>query len=123
MWTLTLHRLPMSQNVRERKSHWARSAELKTITSEIGWLAKVAKIPTATTRRRVEITIHKTKRSRVLDDAANLPSRAKAPLDALVRLGLLLDDNAAGLEWAGVIEGEKRDTEQTVIRISDIKGA
>lgn len=118
-WTLTIKRLPCSMNQRERQSFWVRKKELDEITLEVSMLARQAKIPVAQGRRFVQITIHKSKRSRVLDDPANLPSRAKAILDALVRCGLLIDDNHAGLHWGGVIEGEKRDAAQTVVRIAE----
>ena len=56
-WALTLHRLPDSMNVRERKSHWSRRRELQEITDEIGVLALVAKLPTATGKRWVQLQL------------------------------------------------------------------
>ncbi len=118
-WKIHLPMLPASMNARERSSFWARKKELDEITQVVDVLSRVAKIPVATSRRRVTITIHKSKRSRVRDDPANRDSRAKAPLDALVRLGLLVDDSEKWLDWGGVVEGEKRVEKETVIEIED----
>jgi hypothetical protein len=119
-WTLTMTgRLPDSMNVRERKSHWVRRRELQEITNELGYLALAAKIPVASGKRWVRITLHKSLRSRVTDDPANRDSRAKSVLDALVKLGLLIDDDDRHLLWLGVHEGEKRAVKATVIELGD----
>jgi hypothetical protein len=87
-WTLEMTgRLPFSMNQRERTSHWVRRRELVEITNELGWLANAERIPAATGKRWVRITLHKSLRSRVTDDPANRDSRAKSCLDALVKLG------------------------------------
>lgn len=119
MWTLTLPMLPAAMNVRERSSHWVRRKELEQITRAIEVLAGEAGIPNAEGRRRVDVTIHKGKRSRVRDDPANRDSRAKSLLDALVNLGLLVDDNDEWLEWGHVVEGERLPEKLTVIRIRE----
>jgi hypothetical protein len=119
MWVLTLSLLPRNVNKRERV-HWGvNRRELEAITNEIGWLAKAQRIPAATGKRSVRVTIHKTLRSRVTDDPGNIDSRAKSILDALVRLGLLQNDDARNLDWHGVIEGERRKQKQTIIEIWD----
>lgn len=110
-------RLPMSMNERERAHYWRRHRELEQITTDLMWLAREQKIPPATTRRGVQVTIHKSTRSRVRDDPANRDSRAKAILDALTRLHLLKDDNDTWLDWHGVIEGDKHPIKHTVVTI------
>jgi hypothetical protein len=119
-WTLTMQgRLPASMNERER-THWAsKRRELQEITNELGYLALAAKIPVATGKRFVRITLHKSLRSRVTDDPANRDSRAKSVLDALVKLGYLQDDSDRYLLWLGVHEGERRKVKATVIEIGD----
>lgn len=117
-WVLTMQgRLPMSMNERERAHYWRRHQELEQITTDLMWLAREQKIPPATTRRGVQVTIHKSTRSRVRDDPANRDSRAKSILDALTRLHLLKDDNDTWLDWHGVIEGDKHPIKHTVVAI------
>jgi len=111
--------LPLSMNKRERTNHWVRAKELEQITHAVSILAREQRIPEATTKRRVVVHIHKTKRSRVTDDPANRDSRAKSILDAMVATGLLVDDSDAWLDWGHVHEGEKRDQVETVITIED----
>ena len=119
-WTIELPGvLPASMNVRERQSHWVRKKELDGLIVIIGALGKAMEIPPATGRRSVTITIHKTQRSRTLDDPANLPSRAKSVLDAMTRTGLLKDDNVEWLEWGGVVEGPKMERVMTVIELAE----
>jgi len=119
-WTIELHgRLPASMNERERSSHWTRHRELQDITNEILLLAKASKIPNATGKRWVRITIHKGLRSRVTDDPANRDSRAKSILDAMVKAGLLNDDSDKWLEWRHVHEGERLPIKKTVIELGD----
>lgn len=122
-WTITLPILPMAMNERERVSFWKRKRELDEVAAQIGWSSLEQRIPAATGRRFVQITIHKSKRSRVKDDPANLPTRAKSILDALVRNQLLIDDNHAHLEWGGVTEGAKSDHKHTVITIRELQSA
>ena len=118
-WTLTLPMLPMSGNKRDT-THWTkRHRERKQIGTAIGWLLLEQRVSPAMGKRRVTITIHKTKRSRRLDDQPNLDGRSKAILDALVEHSALIDDSPMWLDFPRVIEGEKRDTEQTVITIED----
>lgn len=112
-------RLPMSMNERERASHWTRHRELQQITTELMWLAREQRIPPATTRRAVQVTIHKSTRSRVRDDPANRDSRAKAILDALTHLGLLINDNDTHLDWRGVTEGDKHPHKATTVTITE----
>ena len=120
-WTLDLPgRLPASMNQRERLSYWARKKELDEITEEIRAEAERLGIPPATSQRQVLVTIHKGKRSRKRDDPGNRFARGKAPLDALVRLGLLTDDDDAGLDWLGVVEGEREDSKRTLILLREI---
>lgn len=119
-WTLTIHgRIPMSMNQRERCSYWKRHKELQQLTEDLKYLAAEQKIPRATTRRSVRVTIHKSMRSRVKDDPANRDSRAKSVLDALAKLGLLIDDNDTHLNWQGVTEGKREPIPATVITISE----
>lgn len=119
-WTITLPMIPESMNARERSSFWVRKKELEQITTAIGTLASEQRIPAAQGRRAVRVTIHKGKRSRVTDDPANRDSRAKSLLDALVKLGLLVDDSDKWLDWHHVHEGERRDEKFTVIELEDV---
>ena len=118
-WSLTLPMIPASMNARERQSHWVRRRELQQITRAVSVLAREQRIPEAQGKRRVFVTIHKTKRSRVTDDPANRDSRAKSILDAMVATGLLVDDSDEWLDWQHVHEGDKRDQVETVITIED----
>lgn len=119
-WELVLNRLPASMNERERTSHWTRRRELQEITDELGYLALAQKIPAATGRRSVRIIMHKSLRSRKRDDPANRDSRAKSILDALVKLGLLIDDDDRHLEWLGVHEGDRAQTKHTRVLLGDV---
>lgn len=119
-WSLTLPMIPDSMNVRERRHFRARSKELEQITTAIGTLASEQGIPHARGRRAVTVTIHKGKRSRVTDDPANRDSRAKSLLDAMVKLGLLVDDSDKWLDWGHVHEGERLDEKCTVIELRDV---
>jgi hypothetical protein len=121
-WTLTLDgRLPASMNERERSSYWTRHRELQQITDELGWDARRQNIPTAAGKRWVRITLHKSTKSRKRDDPANRDSRAKSCLDALVKLGLLIDDDDSHLEWLGVHEGDRTPTKHTLIDLGECK--
>ena len=119
-WTITLPMIPESMNSRERSSFWARKKELEQITNAMEVLAIEAGIPSASGRRAVKVTIHKGKRSRVTDDPANRDSRAKSVLDAMVSLGLLVDDSDKWLDWEHVHEGERRDEKTTIIELRDV---
>lgn len=120
-WRLVMQgRLPMSMNERERCSHWKRRSELLHITEELMWLAREQRVPRAVGRRSVQVVLHKSLRSRVTDDPANRDSRAKSVLDALTRLGLLVDDNDAWLVWRGVVEGDKRRVKCTEVVIGEV---
>jgi hypothetical protein len=122
-WTLKMEgRLPASMNARERTSHWVRRRELQEITTELGYLAAEQRIPAATGKRWVRVVLHKSKRSRVTDDPANRDSRAKSILDALVKLGLLVDDDDAHLEWRGVVEAERREIKATHVELGEAHG-
>lgn len=117
-WTLELTRLPLSGNKRDR-SHWAvKNKELRELVTEIGWLARAAKIPEATGKRYVRIELHK-KRGVRPDDEGNIDARSKGILDALTRLCLLIDDDPTHLEYLGVHEGEHRNPPGTTILIGD----
>lgn len=118
-WTITLPMLPMSFN-EWGHAHWAvRQRERKQLETAVHYLAREQRIPLATGKRAVLVTIHKGKRSRVLDDEPNLHARAKGLLDAMVNVGLLKGDDRANLEWLGVVEGERMPAKQTVVTISE----
>jgi len=120
-WVLTITgRIPMSMNQRERCSHWYRNRERAELTTLLKYLALAERVPQASGRRSVRVTIHKTMRSRVKDDPANRDSRAKSILDALTSLGLLVDDNEKWLDWRGVVEGERQKELATVVEIREV---
>lgn len=60
-------------------------------------LLRESGVPKATARRRLTITrVYGGKQK--LRDSDNVPASYKPAVDALVRLGLLVDDNAAGVD-------------------------
>lgn len=118
-WTLTLPMLPMSFN-EWGHAHWAkRQRERKQLETAIHYLGIEQHVPLATGKRYVQVTIHKTSRSRVLDDEPNLDARAKGLLDAMVNVGMLLGDSPEWLVWGGVVEGPKRSQKETVVEIRE----
>jgi hypothetical protein len=113
--------LPLSMNERERAHYRTRMKELDDIELEFARQATGLRIPPADGKRAVRVTIHKSKRSRRTDDPANRDSRAKSILDALVRTGLLVDDDDRHLDWLHVHEGERLDTKVTIVELWDVE--
>ena len=83
-------------------------------------IPQVADVPKAVGRRSVEILIVKGKSSRRRDDPANRCGRSKSLLDALVKLGMLVDDDDVWLDYAPVKEiREKLDYGYTRIKLEE----
>lgn len=77
--------------------------------------ARMADIPKANCRRRVSVEIGYSGRARECDP----DNLTKSLLDALVSCGLLLDDAAAFVLWAGV-EQRRDETTWTRITLEDL---
>ncbi len=81
--------LPKLPNSRSQKSFWGLHNEKKNWTNYIA-LATIGKRPDSPLKKS-EITI--TRCSSRICDLDNLYGSLKAPLDALVRLGMIIDDS------------------------------
>jgi hypothetical protein len=94
--------------------HWAKGARKKKADARMVWAyAASAQVPKATGRRSVELTITLAPRQRAFDPDAPW----KSLLDALVRCGLLTDDNRQGVELLPIRyeRGERKGT-QIILR-------
>ena len=81
------------------RSHWSTPGKLKKADANmIAAYAMIDSIPKATGKRRVSLEITLTGRQRQVDPDAY----QKSTLDGLVKCGMLLDDNAASVEWGCV---------------------
>lgn len=105
--------LPASDNVRAKGlKRWirAKSADREVLRD---WLVGHARIPRATTRRRLAVWVAKKGRR---PDGANL---LKSLCDGLVNVGLLVDDRAEWLEVAVPVVS-KGEGMRTTILLEDI---
>ena len=95
-------------------AHWGTAAKRKKADARMVWAyAASAQIPKATGKRSVELTITLAPRQR----AADPDSPWKSLLDALVRCGLLTDDNRQGVELLPVkFERGERKATRIVLR-------
>lgn len=110
---------PPSGN-RYAREHWSRRSLDRAAWEKWLWAygRKVGMRPntaTPATRLAIRICVVKDKRGR-REDPANLDSRSKLVLDALVHLRVLWDDDAAHLDWRGVVE-EWADERATRVEI------
>jgi len=90
-------------------AHWGTPAKRKKADARMIWAyAASAQIPKATGKRSVELTITLAPRQRAADPDAYF----KSGCDALVRCGLLTDDNRQGVELLPVRfkRGERKAT-------------
>jgi Holliday junction resolvase RusA-like endonuclease len=96
--------------------HYHKANRMKKTDRElIGFYAKQAGIPPATGKRRVSLRIVLVPRQRGGDPDAYW----KSLLDALVHAGLLLDDNAKGVEL-GPVSFVRAAKKTTVITLKDL---
>lgn len=96
--------------------HWTKKHRLKKRDAELfAVLAAAQQIPRATGKRRVSLRIVLSGRQRIQDE----DNIWKSLLDALVRCGLLLDDNAAGVE-RGPVRWERGAKTRTEIIIENL---
>lgn len=95
--------------------HWAIAAKRKKL-----WMRAIglfsAHVPRATGKRRVSLKVTLAPRQRAFDPDAPW----KATLDALVRLGLLTDDNRQGVEL-GLVLFERGTEKATTITLEDME--
>lgn len=93
--------LPLSMNEREgylfRKMSYVLGREKALVLDAIHHAAYELGVTKAEGPRVVQFTFQKTNQGRH-DDPGNLWSRTKAPLDAMVKLGILVDDSDEWLE-------------------------
>ena len=112
--------IPRSPNATGRK-HWGR-----TMDERIFWEAAIARshwmscesIDTATGKRWIEIEIQKPGKIKLRDED-NLKASVKHVLDAMVNLGLLVDDSPEWLETRGIRESNGHKSYATIIRFGD----
>lgn len=98
--------------------HWSRRARLKRADRDvIAAYARLAGVPSARGRRRVSLLITLAPRQRAPDP----DSLWKSTLDALVRCGLLLDDDRFGVEL-GPVTFDRGPARQTAITLEDVPG-
>lgn len=123
-WQFSIPILPVNINRRER-AHWTgRHTESKRVEQYVWAMSKAARIPKAGgDRRAVHMEFVKPLTNRRPDDAPNLQSRSKPVLDALVRLGYLVDDSPAWLEWHTPTETRSADGPRTVVTITEVPAA
>lgn len=96
--------------------HWATAARRKRSDRHmVGVYAKIARLPKATGPRRIRLRIVLAPGQRAGDPDAYW----KSLLDALVHVGLLLDDNRQHVELAPVAFG-RADKRRTEIILEDI---
>lgn len=97
-------------------SHWATAHRMKQADAQmLGVYLYQAEVPKAAGKRRVEIEIVLGKGQRAGDPDAYF----KSPIDALVRLGYLKDDNRQWLDLEPVKYGRAAEM-ATVLRITDL---
>jgi Holliday junction resolvase RusA-like endonuclease len=96
--------------------HWAQAARKKKSDARMVWAyAASAQVPKATGKRSLELTIILEKRQRAADPDAYF----KSTCDALVRCGLLTDDNRQGVELLP-IKYERGERKATRIILKDL---
>jgi hypothetical protein len=94
------------------RSHWSTSGKLKKSDANIiSAYAFCAGIPKATGKRRVSLEITLTGLQRQTDP----DSYQKSTLDGLVKCGMLLEDNAASVEWGGVSYDRIGEAKTTIV--------
>lgn len=102
-WSIVLpDYLPLSMNEREgfltafkgkKSMPWRVQKEKELAADALAPVLAALQIPPALGPRRVRFEFRKGYRTRSRDDPGNLGARMKAPLDVLVKLGQLVDDN------------------------------
>lgn len=96
--------------------HWAKAARKKKSDARMVWAyAASAQVPKATCKRSLQLTIILAKRQRAPDPDAHF----KSGCDALVRCGLLTDDNRQGVELLP-IRYERSERKGTRIVLKDL---
>lgn len=100
--------------------HWAVKANLRKQAEQfLGWYAARAGIPKAAGKRRVRLVMTGWPNGKLPDaDAFD-----KVFLDAAVRSGLLLDDNAKGLEGRVGITLVRSSVVNTRVELEDVTDA
>lgn len=114
--TLTLEgfHVPLLNSVRNK--HWSAEYRAKKQTAKrLTMEAIVQRVPVASGKRKVRLTMHGWYSGTLPDRDAPL----KIFLDALVRAGLLTDDGASGLEGQALVEFVRSKEKRTVITLED----
>lgn len=97
--------------------HWASARRRKMDDADmIGTYVKSAGIPRALCKRRVSLEITLAGRQKQTDPFAY----CKSLFDALVKCGMLVDDNANLVEWGGTTYS-RGDVGKTVIVLEDVE--
>jgi hypothetical protein len=104
---------------RVRGRHWSVEHRAKRFAAEVLAAEALAQgVPRATGRRRVRLRLTGWPKGRLPDgDAFD-----KILLDSLVRAGLLLDDDAKGLEGRMGVELARGPGDKTEITLEDVAG-
>ena len=121
-YEFTIHGyIPRAPNARARM-HWSRRMDERNFWEACCALAAYTDdIPKATDNdlvRKVSYTIHKPGKVRLRDED-NLVASVKHLQDALVNIGLLVDDDKRWLEWGGVTERNGMKRYATVVTLED----
>lgn len=111
--------LPRSPNASARK-HWGHKVEERKFWEmALGHQAWLAGVAPASGKRSVRYELER-KGGVKLRDKDNLNASVKHCQDALVNLGLLIDDDDQWLEWLGVGETNGLKQTRTLIILEDV---
>lgn len=97
--------------------HWSKGAKLKKHDKRIVWTASLeCKVPKATVKRLVGLTINLGKGQRACDPDAYW----KSLLDALVKCGMLVNDSPKWVELLPVKYTRDGGKKHTIITLTDM---
>lgn len=119
MTTLVLNvpRPPMTAN-EQRRWHWRKVHRAKNEAETLVWVAaRAARIPTLTAKQAISVTWYAPNAIRRDSDA--LGPFLKASLDALVKCGVLADDDSKHVRIAGLDIDLDRDRPRIEITITE----
>lgn len=97
--------------------HWSERARMRKLWEKELWVAMAVAGLRRPAYRRVELTIERYA-AQPIKDADNYAAGCKPVLDAMVHIGLLLDDSSAVIASLRLVQfASKRKEERTVFRI------